>query len=137
MLGLARQGQAAALALARRGVRVVGVDASTQVDAGRLAAAGVEVRLGREEEAELDGVEVLVKSGGVPNDAPLVTAARTRGIRVWSDVEVASRVLPNPILGVTGTNGKTTTSAERGSQSASRCVTRPNAPPRGPPRPLG
>jgi UDP-N-acetylmuramoylalanine--D-glutamate ligase len=52
----------------------------------------------------------VIKSPGVPNDAPLVTAARERGIAVWSEVELGARLLPNPILGVTGTNGKTTTS---------------------------
>jgi UDP-N-acetylmuramoylalanine--D-glutamate ligase len=51
-----------------------------------------------------------VKSPGVPAQAPLVAAARARGIPVWSEVELGSRLLPNPILAVTGTNGKTTTS---------------------------
>ena len=58
----------------------------------------------------LDGADVLVKSPGVPGEAPLVVAARERGIPVWSEIELASRLLPNPILAVTGTNGKTTTS---------------------------
>jgi UDP-N-acetylmuramoylalanine--D-glutamate ligase len=110
VLGLARSGQAAALALARRGARVVAVDRSTEVDAGRLEAAGVEVHLGSEETSLLDGIEVVIKSPGVPNDVPLVTAARERGIAVRSEVELGGRLLPNPILGVTGTNGKTTTS---------------------------
>jgi UDP-N-acetylmuramoylalanine--D-glutamate ligase len=110
VLGLARSGQAAALALARRGGRVVGVDRSTEVDAGRLEAAGVEVRLGSEEASLLEGMDVLIKSPGVPAEAPLVTAARERGVPVWSEVELGARLLPNPILGVTGTNGKTTTS---------------------------
>jgi UDP-N-acetylmuramoylalanine--D-glutamate ligase len=110
VLGLARSGQAAALALARRGERVVAVDRSHEVDTGRLEAAGVEVHLGSEETSLLDGIEVVIKSPGVPNDAPLVAAARERGIPVWSEVELGSRLLPNPILGVTGTNGKTTTS---------------------------
>jgi UDP-N-acetylmuramoylalanine--D-glutamate ligase len=109
VLGLARSGQAAALALARRGDRVVGVDRSTEVDAGRLEAAGVEVRLGSEEASLLEGVDVVVKSPGVPAEAPLVAAARERLLPVWSEVELASRLLPNPIIGVTGTNGKTTT----------------------------
>ena len=52
-----------------------------------------------------------MKSGGVPNEAPLAAAARDRGIPIWSDVEVGYRILPNPILGVTGTKGKTTTTA--------------------------
>jgi UDP-N-acetylmuramoylalanine--D-glutamate ligase len=110
VLGLARSGQAAALALARRGEQVVGVDRSADVDAGRLVAAGVEVRLGSEEASLLEGMDVLIKSPGVPPQAPLVTAARERGVPVWSEVELGGRLLPNPILGVTGTNGKTTTS---------------------------
>jgi UDP-N-acetylmuramoylalanine--D-glutamate ligase len=110
VLGLARSGQAAAFALARRGARVVGVDRSSDVDPGRLEAAGVEVRLGSEEPSLLDGMEVLIKSPGVPSEAPLVAAAHERGVPVWSEIELGSRLLPNPILGVTGTNGKTTTS---------------------------
>ena len=110
VLGLARSGQAAALALARRGDRVLAVDRSTEIETGRLEAAGVEVRLGSEEASLLEGIDVLIKSPGVPAEAPLVTAARGRGVPVWSEVELGSRLLPNPILGVTGTNGKTTTS---------------------------
>jgi UDP-N-acetylmuramoylalanine--D-glutamate ligase len=109
VLGLARSGQAAALALARRGVEVVGFDRE-QVDAGRLAEAGVEVHLGSEEDSLLDAAELVVKSPGVPGDAPLVAEARTRGIPVWSEIELGYRLLPGPLLGVTGTNGKTTTS---------------------------
>jgi UDP-N-acetylmuramoylalanine--D-glutamate ligase len=110
VLGLARSGQAAALALRRRGEEVIGVDASPDLDLGRLAEAGVEVHLGTEEERLLDGVETLIKSPGVPGEAPLVAAARRRGIPIWSEVELGSRLLGNPIVGVTGTNGKTTTS---------------------------
>ena len=55
-------------------------------------------------------MDLLVKSPGVPAEAPLVAAARERGLTVWSEVELGFRLLANPILGVTGTNGKTTTS---------------------------
>ncbi len=96
VLGVARQGTAAAAALERRGVRVVRADRELGNDG--------DVSL-------LDGIDVLVKSGGVPNEAPLAAAARERGLPVWSDVEIAFRVLPNPFLAVTGTNGKTTTTA--------------------------
>ena len=109
VVGLARSGRAAALALARRGAAVVAADRSPDVDAGRLAEAGVEVRLGTEEESLLEGVELLVKSPGVPGESPLVAAARRRALPVWSEVEVGARLLANPIVGVTGTNGKTTT----------------------------
>jgi UDP-N-acetylmuramoylalanine--D-glutamate ligase len=109
VVGLARSGQAAALALARRDVDVVGVDRA-EVDVGRLAAAGVEVQFGSEEDSLLDGVELVVKSPGVPGDAPLVAAARVREIPIWSEIELGYRLLPGRLVGVTGTNGKTTTS---------------------------
>ncbi len=111
VLGLARSGRAAALALARRGVAVVAADRSLDADPGRLAAAGVEVRLGSEEESLLDGVQLVVKSPGVPAESPLVTTARARGIPLWSEVELGYRLLPegSRLIGVTGTNGKTTT----------------------------
>jgi UDP-N-acetylmuramoylalanine--D-glutamate ligase len=110
VVGLARSGQAAALALARRGVDVVGADRDPGLNTGRLAEAGVEVHLGTEEESLLEAVELVVKSPGVPGEAPLVAAARKRGLPVWSEVELGSRLLSNPLIGVTGTNGKTTTS---------------------------
>ncbi|MGH3052484.1 MAG: Mur ligase family protein, partial [Gaiellaceae bacterium] len=109
VLGLARSGEAAALALAARGVEVVGVDRRTDLEVGRLRSEGVEVHLGADDPSLLDGVDVLVKSPGVPSEATLVASARDRGVTVWSEVELGARLLPNPILGVTGTNGKTTT----------------------------
>jgi UDP-N-acetylmuramoylalanine--D-glutamate ligase len=110
VLGLARSGEAAALALARRGVRVVGVDRDAELDAGRLRGSGVEVVLGAEDPVLVDDVDLLVKSPGIPSEAPLVAAARARAIPVWSEVELGARIFTNPLLGVTGTNGKTTTS---------------------------
>src|SRR5204863_6446792 len=66
--------------------------------------------LGNDEDLGLlEGAGLLVKSPGVPAEAPLVVAARERGVPVWSEIELASRLIPNPLLGVTGTNGKTTT----------------------------
>jgi len=91
-------------------VHVVGVDRREDIDAGRLREAGVEVVLGADDPELLDGVDLLVKSPGVPPAAPLAAAARERGVTVWSEVELGFRLLANPILGVTGTNGKTTTS---------------------------
>ncbi|HEY4976008.1 MAG TPA: Mur ligase family protein, partial [Gaiellaceae bacterium] len=109
VLGLARSGRAAALALARRGVTVVAVDRSTELDVRELIKAGIELRLGLESERLLEGAGLLVKSPGVSLEAPLVQVARKRRIPVWSEVELASRLFSNPLLGVTGTNGKTTT----------------------------
>jgi UDP-N-acetylmuramoylalanine--D-glutamate ligase len=91
--GLARSGLAAAEALERRGVEVVRVDRENEDDLGLL-----------------DGVDVLVKSPGVPGEKPLAQAARERGVPVWSEIELGFRLLrPRPFVGVTGTKGKTTT----------------------------
>jgi UDP-N-acetylmuramoylalanine--D-glutamate ligase len=112
VVGLARSGLAAAVALAGRGVQVVAADRSAEVDAGRLGDLGVELRLGtEEEEALLEGVELVVKSPGVPAESPPVAGARSRRIPVWSEVELGYRLLPtgSRLIGVTGTNGKTTT----------------------------
>ncbi len=111
VVGLARSGRAAAAALAERGVEVVATDRSSNVDPGRLAALGVELRLGSEDESVIEGVELVVKSPGVPGQSRLPAAARARGIPIWSEVELGFRLLPSPtqLVGVTGTNGKTTT----------------------------
>jgi UDP-N-acetylmuramoylalanine--D-glutamate ligase len=111
VLGLARSGRAAAAALARRGVEVVAADRSPDVEPGRLGDLGVELRLGTEEEALLAGVDLVVKSPGVPEESPLVAAARAARIPLWSEVELGYRLLPEGVklIGVTGTNGKTTT----------------------------
>jgi UDP-N-acetylmuramoylalanine--D-glutamate ligase len=95
VVGLARSGRAAAAALARRGVDVVATDRKLGNDEGH---------------APLDGVELVVKSPGVAADNALVGAARDRSIPVWSEVELGYRLLPGArFVGVTGTNGKTTT----------------------------
>ena len=110
VVGLARSGRAAALALRRRGVDVVAVDRDESLVPGELRAAGVDVRLGEESAGLLAGADVLVKSPGVPAEAALVRAAHERGIPVWSEIELGIRLFPgHPVVGVTGTNGKTTT----------------------------
>ena len=109
VVGLARSGRAASEALVAAGAKVVGYDRDETLDPGRLHELGVEVHLGPEEETLLEGTDLLVKSPGVPGETRLVAGARSRAIPVWSEIELGARLLPNPILGVTGTNGKTTT----------------------------
>jgi UDP-N-acetylmuramoylalanine--D-glutamate ligase len=107
--GLARSGVAAALALAARGQQVVGVDAGAP-DVERLRAAGVEATLDASGADLVPRFRTLVKSPGVPQDAPVVRAARERGLEVVGELELAWRLLPDPeLIAVTGTNGKTTT----------------------------
>jgi UDP-N-acetylmuramoylalanine--D-glutamate ligase len=110
VVGLARSGMAAAEALVGRGATVVGFDRNETLDAGRLGNLGVELHRGREEETLLQGIDLVVKSPGVPGETLLVAGARERDVPVWSEIELGGRLLSNPILGVTGTNGKTTTS---------------------------
>jgi UDP-N-acetylmuramoylalanine--D-glutamate ligase len=94
VVGLARSGRAARAALEGQGVEVVAADRT----------------LGNDDDLSLlDGVDVLVKSPGVPGEAALPAAARERGIPVWSEIELGARLLDNPLVAVTGTNGKTTT----------------------------
>jgi UDP-N-acetylmuramoylalanine--D-glutamate ligase len=94
VLGLARSGRAAVAALERRGVEVAGADRELGNDSDL---------------ALLDGADVLVKSPGVPREAPLVAEAERRGISIWSEVELGYRLIEPKLIGVTGTNGKTTT----------------------------
>jgi UDP-N-acetylmuramoylalanine--D-glutamate ligase len=109
VVGLARSGIAAARALRERGAEVIGVDAGTPSAAGSLAAGGVEVHVGEDGVALLDRVHTVVKSPGVPAEAPVVMAARSRGLQVIGELELAWRMLENEFIAVTGTNGKTTT----------------------------
>jgi len=108
VVGLARSGRAAVPALRRQGDEVVAYDASPDVDTTGMDA---KIHLGPWDDALLDGVDLVVKSPGVPSSAPPVIAAQAHGIRLISEVELGARLLPNPLLGVTGTNGKTTTTA--------------------------
>jgi UDP-N-acetylmuramoylalanine--D-glutamate ligase len=109
VVGLARSGQAAARLLARRGATVVGVDVANPEGAAGLGGEGVEVVLDTDGIGQLDGVRTVVKSPGVPAEAPVIAAARERGLGVVGELELAWRTIPNRFLAVTGTNGKTTT----------------------------
>ncbi len=109
VVGLARSGCAAARLLAGRGEEVRGVDSRHPDGAAGLAGAGVEVVLDTDGVAQLDGMRTVVKSPGVPREAPVIAAALERGLDVVGELELAWRVLPNRFVAVTGTNGKTTT----------------------------
>jgi UDP-N-acetylmuramoylalanine--D-glutamate ligase len=118
IVGLARSGVAAALALRRAApeVTIVACDSGSppeaQESAERLGQAGVEVHLktdGTQLLAAAPAPRTLVKSPGVPAGAPAVAGARERGIDVVGELELGWRLLPNEFCAVTGTNGKTTT----------------------------
>src|SRR4051794_15026537 len=111
VVGLARSGLAVAAALRAAGAEVRACDAGMVPDdaRARLEADGVVVRAPDAGLDLLPGARTLVKSPGVPQTAPVVRAARERGMTVLGEVEVAWRMLPNDVIAVTGSNGKTTT----------------------------
>ena len=109
IVGLARSGAAAARVLSARGERVIGVDAGAPAGVEALAARGVELHLHDDGLAHLERAGAVVKSPGVPTQAPVIAAARARGLPVLGELELAWRLLPNELIAVTGTNGKTTT----------------------------
>ena len=111
VVGLARSGVAAALALRARGAEVAACDAQPVGDDVRqpLEAAGVSVHAPSEGVGLVAPASTLVKSPGVPQQAPIVATARRLGARVVGEVEIGWRLLPNEIVAVTGSNGKTTT----------------------------
>ncbi len=104
VVGLARSGAGAAL-LRREPGEVIGVDAG----APEPALPDIEQHLGSTGVELLDRVGTVVKSPGVPQEAPVIQAARRRGLEVLGELELAWRLLPNRFVAVTGTNGKTTT----------------------------
>ncbi len=109
VVGLARSGIAAALTLCVRGDEVIGVDGGEPTGLEALASAGVELHPGEQGIDLLDRVGTIVKSPGVPAEAPVIALARERGMCVMGELELAWRLLANEFIAVTGTNGKTTT----------------------------
>jgi UDP-N-acetylmuramoylalanine--D-glutamate ligase len=103
VVGLARSGTAAARMLSAHG-DVVAVDSGTPD-----VPDDIEAHVGTDGVGLLDRAAVVVKSPGVPNEAPVIAAARERGVPVLGELELAWRLLPNRFVAVTGTNGKTTT----------------------------
>jgi UDP-N-acetylmuramoylalanine--D-glutamate ligase len=118
VLGAARSGMAAARLLKRHRGSVKVSDQKTRAEADVLArefeSDGIPVLWDTSDpELVLEGITVLVKSPGIPQTNAVVIAARRRGIRVISEIELASVFLPEAarLIAVTGTNGKTTTTA--------------------------
>lgn len=107
VVGMGRSGQAATQALVRRGAQVTAYDDNPQVT---VDLPGASLVTGKP--PSLDGYDLLVVSPGVPADVPLLGQARQRGLPVWGELELGYRLAREPrIVGITGTNGKTTTTA--------------------------
>lgn len=110
VVGAARSGVAAAHLLARRGAAVTLTDRKADLpEAADLQAAGVRLELGGHTAASFETARLIVMSPGVPLELPEVVRARARGIPVIGELELASRWLRGPIVAITGTKGKSTT----------------------------
>jgi UDP-N-acetylmuramoylalanine--D-glutamate ligase len=116
VIGLGRSGVAASLLLVRQGVKVYasdgGSDAAARAGAARLTEAGVDATAGAHDLDRIARAAVVVASPGVPPNAAPLASALAAGVPVVSEIEVALRALDGVrYIAVTGTNGKTTTTA--------------------------
>lgn len=119
VVGLARSGVAAARLCLREGARVTVTDArpaeALEAALAGLPEAGVRRALGGHDERDFTGADLVVVSPGVPLAIAPIRAARRAGVPVWGEVELAWRFLGGaPLVAITGTNGKSTTTALTG-----------------------
>ena len=113
VVGLARTGVATALFCAKHNAIVTATDVRPESDLGEIPAklreAGVTLELGGHSERTYLAQDLIIPSPGVPADDDLLVKARTKKITVWSEIELAYRFLEGELIGITGSNGKTTT----------------------------
>jgi UDP-N-acetylmuramoylalanine--D-glutamate ligase len=118
VVGLGRSGVASALFLKGHGARVTVSDTKSgdelRNEIPTLLDHGITVETGGHGERTFRGQDLIVVSPGVPVDAPALVQARTLGEEVIGEIELASRFLPGPMVAITGSNGKTTTTTLAG-----------------------
>jgi UDP-N-acetylmuramoylalanine--D-glutamate ligase len=115
VVGVARTGLATALFCAKRGAKVTATDdlsgGALGPEAEQLSAAGCVVEFATHRAQTFTSQDLIVPSPGVPGDHAGLVAARAAGIPLWSEIELASRFLRGRMVGITGSNGKTTTTS--------------------------
>lgn len=112
VVGFGRSGRAACRVLLDRGVAVIATDERPEGDLGPIPEPeGFTLFAGSFPEGILGEADLVVVSPGVPSLHPFLDAARARAIPVISEIELASRLLPGLVIGITGTNGKSTTTS--------------------------
>ncbi|MFL5501944.1 MAG: UDP-N-acetylmuramoyl-L-alanine--D-glutamate ligase [Gemmatimonadaceae bacterium] len=116
VIGLARSGRAVAMLLKKHGYNVYASDLASSPGTGKTAeelrAQGISVDIGRHDLGRLANAGLVVTSPGVPPSAKPLAFARSKGVSISSEVEVALNFLEGPrVIAITGTNGKTTTTA--------------------------
>ncbi|MFZ0415562.1 MAG: UDP-N-acetylmuramoyl-L-alanine--D-glutamate ligase [Candidatus Acidiferrales bacterium] len=115
VVGLARTGLVVSLFCAAYGAHVTATDEKPEAElkeaAEKLRAAGVTLELGGHRPETFLNQDLIIVSPGVPAKSPPLELARNRGIPVWSEIELAWRLLRGKLVAITGSNGKTTTTA--------------------------
>jgi UDP-N-acetylmuramoylalanine--D-glutamate ligase len=115
VVGLARTGVATASFCAERGASVTVTDTRSEAEIGepiaKLRGAGVQLELGGHRHETYLRQDLIIPSPGVPADDVHLQAAREAGVAIWSEIELAYRFLQGRLIGITGSNGKTTTTA--------------------------
>lgn len=118
VVGMARSGVAAAEFLLRRGARVLATDrkpaAELPPEVNGLKEKGAKLALGGHNPATFTGADLVVVSPGVPWDLPELVAARRAGVEVMAELELGFRCLEGTVAAITGTKGKSTTTAALG-----------------------
>lgn len=115
VVGLAKTGLAVARFMKNRGAEVVAADLLTEdqlgSDAQKALAMGISLELGPHKAETFSSCDLIVLSPGVPHTIRPLEAAREAGIPVIGELELATRYIDEPIVAITGTNGKTTTTS--------------------------
>jgi UDP-N-acetylmuramoylalanine--D-glutamate ligase len=118
VLGLGKSGLAATRLARREGARVTVADAKTVAQLGkarnRAREIGARVHAGGHPASLVSGVDLVIVSPGVPGDIEPLVAARDKGIPVWGEIELAARYCRGRVIGITGSNGKSTVTAMTG-----------------------
>jgi len=116
--GIARSGVASALLLKRLGAAVTAQDlkerGKLEPFAAELESQSITLLTGTNPDAVVQDFDMLVISPGIPYDLPFLEKARGLGIPVWGEIELAYSVCAAPVIAITGTNGKTTTTSLTG-----------------------
>jgi len=113
VVGLEKSGLASLTLLGRQGARVRATDVKPLIEIPEAAAAldQLHVPFAQQSDTVFEACDLIVISPGVPADLPPLDAARARGVRVIGEVELAAPFLQGRTIGITGTNGKTTTTS--------------------------
>ena len=119
VVGTGKSGIAATELLISKGIDTVLFDGNKELDVDKLykdnpKLSGIPLVLGKLDEDTLQKVSICVLSPGVPTDLPMVNEMREKGIKIWGEIELAYYFGKGRIIAITGTNGKTTTTALTG-----------------------